>query len=181
MDHGAIYDNPATGTFSVHGAIFTKWQHLNYENGPLGYPTSDPQTTADRLAQKGTFAKVVGSKITARSAIYAHETLGTWAVEGALFTGYLAQRSEQGPLGYPTADAVAGSVGPVPYREQQFERGALFDSARGHGVALWGNLLAAYLEAGGPQGTYGLPLTSQSISGSTASATFVGGTLSVSI
>ena len=181
VDHGAIYDNPATGTFSVHGAIFTKWQHLNYENGPLGYPTSDPQTTADRLAQKGTFAKVVGSKITARSAIYAHETLGTWAVEGALFTGYLAQRSEQGPLGYPTADAVAGSVGPVPYREQQFERGALFDSARGHGVALWGNLLAAYLEAGGPQGTYGLPLTSQSISGSTASATFVGGTLSVSI
>lgn len=41
FQNGAIYYSPASGTHSVVGAIYAKWQSMNYENGALGYPTSD--------------------------------------------------------------------------------------------------------------------------------------------
>jgi len=40
-DGAAIYWSPATGAQSVHGAIRARWASLGYENGALGYPTSD--------------------------------------------------------------------------------------------------------------------------------------------
>jgi LGFP repeat/Lectin C-type domain len=38
---GAIYWTPATGAHEIHGPIFDKWASLGWEQGALGYPTSD--------------------------------------------------------------------------------------------------------------------------------------------
>ncbi len=38
---GSIYWTPATGAFSVHGAIRGHWASLGWELSSLGYPVSD--------------------------------------------------------------------------------------------------------------------------------------------
>lgn len=38
---GVIYWSPQTGAHEIHGSILNKWAQLNWEKGPLGYPTSD--------------------------------------------------------------------------------------------------------------------------------------------
>ncbi len=40
-NNGSIYWTPATGAWSVHGAIRDRWAALGWERSALGYPTSD--------------------------------------------------------------------------------------------------------------------------------------------
>ncbi|WP_245649638.1 LGFP repeat-containing protein [Nocardia shimofusensis] len=42
FQNGNIYHSPA-GTHAVYGAIFDEWARQGYENGRLGFPTSDEQ------------------------------------------------------------------------------------------------------------------------------------------
>ncbi|HET9825129.1 MAG TPA: hypothetical protein VFP87_07340, partial [Chitinophagaceae bacterium] len=42
---GVIYFSPPNGAYYLSGPIFTKWKEQGYENGRLGFPTSDPVTT----------------------------------------------------------------------------------------------------------------------------------------
>ena len=44
---GSIYWHPDFGIYAVHGEIFVKWNELERETGPLGYPTMDVSGTAD--------------------------------------------------------------------------------------------------------------------------------------
>ena len=46
FDGGSIYWSPATGAWSVHGAIRDKWGTLGWEKGALGYPVSDEEGLA---------------------------------------------------------------------------------------------------------------------------------------
>jgi hypothetical protein len=41
FSNASIYWSPATGAHEVHGAIRDAWAARHWENGPLGYPTSD--------------------------------------------------------------------------------------------------------------------------------------------
>jgi uncharacterized protein with LGFP repeats len=41
FQNGAIYWSPATGAHELHGAIRDAWGASGWENGPLGFPTSD--------------------------------------------------------------------------------------------------------------------------------------------
>ncbi|HEX4334506.1 MAG TPA: hypothetical protein VH062_01260 [Polyangiaceae bacterium] len=41
FQNGAIYWSPDTGAHEVHGAILGRWGELGWEQGSLGYPTSD--------------------------------------------------------------------------------------------------------------------------------------------
>ncbi len=44
---GSIYWTPNTGPWSVHGAIRARWASMGWENGPVGYPTSDEYAIPD--------------------------------------------------------------------------------------------------------------------------------------
>jgi uncharacterized protein with LGFP repeats len=49
---GGIWWHPSTGAFEVHGLIFQRYKELNFEQGGLGYPTSDEKSKgagADRF------------------------------------------------------------------------------------------------------------------------------------
>jgi uncharacterized protein with LGFP repeats len=37
----SVYWTPGTGAHAIYGAIRARWAALGYENGPLGYPTTD--------------------------------------------------------------------------------------------------------------------------------------------
>jgi uncharacterized protein with LGFP repeats len=44
FQNGLIVWSPASGAHEVHGAILSEWAAINYDMGPLGYPTSDVQS-----------------------------------------------------------------------------------------------------------------------------------------
>ena len=48
---GAIYWSPATGAHISTGGIRTAWGRLGYENGRLGYPTSDEYAISGGVRQ----------------------------------------------------------------------------------------------------------------------------------
>ncbi|MEI8051527.1 MAG: hypothetical protein WCI12_08835 [Actinomycetes bacterium] len=101
---GAIYSSPVAGTWGVHGAIFKHFKTLGYENGALGYPTSDVHRTTDGEGHLATFAKVTDGSIVDRAVIYSHPVTGTFSVHGAVLTAWQTSGAEAGPLGYPTSD-----------------------------------------------------------------------------
>ncbi|GAB2622627.1 hypothetical protein Aab01nite_26600 [Paractinoplanes abujensis] len=41
FQHGSVYYSPATGAHSVRGWIRSRWAMRDWENGPVGFPTSD--------------------------------------------------------------------------------------------------------------------------------------------
>jgi uncharacterized protein with LGFP repeats len=43
---GAVYSTPATGARVLRGAVLDAWARSGWENGALGYPTSDERTVA---------------------------------------------------------------------------------------------------------------------------------------
>lgn len=181
ISRGAIYWSPASSAHAVLGSISAKFAAMNYELGALGFPISDPQQTPDKHATFNLFAPVHGKALGAPSAIYAHSTLGTWAILAPVYASWSSLGGPTGSLGYPIADAVTAVAGGTSYSSQAFQSGVVFDSGVGHGAALWGTLLAAYRSAGGPTGSYGLPTTSQTKAGSSWTATFQHGTITVPV
>ncbi|MEC3956337.1 hypothetical protein VMT65_25085 [Nocardia sp. CDC153] len=43
FEYGGIYTSPAIGVHEIHGEIWKKWSDQGWEQGDLGYPTSDEQ------------------------------------------------------------------------------------------------------------------------------------------
>ncbi|QGF23535.1 M15 family metallopeptidase [Raineyella fluvialis] len=96
---GEIYWSPATGAHFVRGSIREVWTHNNWENGFLGYPTSDEFCG---LAQSGCGQHYQGADVYWSPATGAHvvrdDILAKWAANGA----------QAGFLGYPTSDQFCG-------------------------------------------------------------------------
>jgi hypothetical protein len=174
----AIYSTKATGAWALEGALLDAWQTGGGPTGPLGYPTSDAGPTLDAMATIQSFSTVAGSSRKRPGFLVDHPAKGLWSVIGAIAATWESLGRETGSLGYPLSDRTSGIAGTIRYRTQQFENGAVFSSSVGRGAALWGSLLTAYETAGGPAGSLGLPLATQTIAGATASADFQGGSLS---
>ncbi|MDQ2724621.1 MAG: hypothetical protein M3Y36_03915 [Actinomycetota bacterium] len=96
---GSIYWSPSTGAWSVHGAIYDHWAALRWEAGPLGYPVTDENGTADGVGRYNHFSN--------DGSIYWSPSTGAWSVHGAIYGLWASLRWEAGPLGYPTSDEFA--------------------------------------------------------------------------
>ena len=174
----AICATPVTGAWTLTGSLLSAWQTHGGATGPLGYPTSDAGPSLDAAATIQSFSTVEGSARKNLGFLVDHRVLGLWATTGAIARSWQLLGRETGVLGYPVADRSQGSAAAISYSSQQFEHGTVFTSSVGRGAALWGQLLDAYENAGGPAGSLGLPLGTQRISGATATASFQGGSLS---
>ncbi len=174
----AICSTRATGAWAVVGDLLDAWRAHGGPTGLLGYPAGDAGPTLDSSATIQPFSTVVGSTRRRPGFLVDHPVMGRWAVGGSIAATWASLGREVGVLGYPTADRTSGSTPAGGYRCQQFEHGAVYSSSVGRGAALWGPLLTAYLEGGGPAGPLGLPLGTQVVSGAGATATFEGGPLS---
>ena len=67
---GKIYSTPTTGTQSIWGAIERKWNSMDYERSPLGYPTSSELSDTDG----STYQKFQNGRI------YWTQARGAWVV-----------------------------------------------------------------------------------------------------
>jgi hypothetical protein len=113
----SIYWTPATGAWSVRGAIRAHWAALGWETGPMGYPTSDEQGTPDGV---GRFNHFTGGDRSGAS-IYWTPPTGARSVQGAIRAAWAGQGWETGRLGYPTTDEYAVPGG----RRNDFAGGSL--------------------------------------------------------
>lgn len=71
---GAVHYSPKTGAHITKGAIKTQWKKLKWENGKLGYPTTDEYKSGSKIVQKfegGTisWSKSTGTKVSYSSNI----------------------------------------------------------------------------------------------------------------
>jgi len=108
----SIYWTSGTGAHAVQGQIRDLWGSLGWENGLLGYPTTDERATADGGGRQNAFqtGAVIWSPATGAQAVY-----------GSIHTRYLALGGVTSPLGYPTRSEYAVPGG----RASDFEHGRI--------------------------------------------------------
>jgi uncharacterized protein with LGFP repeats len=92
---GTIYWSPATGAWTVKGAIGGRYSASGAHRGSLGYPVTleacgQPASGCIQRFQFGT--------------IYWSPATGAWSSRGAIGSRYAAAGAHRGSLGYPTAD-----------------------------------------------------------------------------
>ncbi len=95
FEGGGIYTTPATGTHAVSGEVYARWARGGWENGSLGYPTTDVTMLA---RDGGRFAHFQGGSV------YWSPGTGARVLSGAVRDRWAASGWENGPLGYPTTD-----------------------------------------------------------------------------
>ncbi len=134
---GSIYYSPATGAFSVRGAIRDHYNAFGGPAGFLGFPTTDESGTPDGVGRYNHFAN--------DGSIYYTPNTGAQSVHGAIRDQWAAMGFERSSLGYPTSDET-----PTPNRVgsyNYFTGGSLYYSpatgaheVRGAILNEWGSL-----------------------------------------
>jgi uncharacterized protein with LGFP repeats len=163
FQNGALYRSAGTGAHAVVGAIHTRWAAMGYEQGPLGWPTSDRIDLGDRRGQRTDFQ---------RGSLVWTPTTGAHTISGSIGARWEAQR---GLLGYPTTDQLPTSTRTAVYTF--FENGAVYDSAATGVRTIDGEVFRKWAALGYETGPMGLP-TSDTIGirdGRGRFSTFAGG------
>lgn len=116
-NNAAIYWTPSTGAHLVRGGIRGTWAALGWENGRLGYPTTDELCG---LVRGGCSEQFQGGSV------YWNPTTGAHEVWGAFRAYWAGTGWERGSLGYPTSNEYSAN-GMI---RQNFERGYLLYNPR---------------------------------------------------
>jgi L,D-peptidoglycan transpeptidase YkuD (ErfK/YbiS/YcfS/YnhG family) len=160
---GAIYWSPATGAHTSRGAVRGEYAAKGWENGFLGYPTTDEVP----IRSGGVYQLYQGGAILWSPATGAH-TSG-----GAIRSGWAATGYENGPLGYPTTDEIALRGGVY----QLYQGGAMYWSPGTGAHASRGGIRAVWAGTGYENGSLGYPVADELCSGSSCIQKFQGGTI----
>ncbi|MDP9885818.1 ribosomal protein L35AE/L33A [Sinomonas atrocyanea] len=147
-DRGAIVWSPATGAHTSTGAIRARYSQLGYENGVLGYPTTDE---AGGLKDGGVYQLYQGGAIV-WSGTGAHASLGGIRAEWGRL-GY-----ENGVLGYPTGEETGGLKGGV---YQMYQGGAIVWSPATGAHASTGAIRTRYGQLGYETSVLGYPTSDE--------------------
>ena len=146
---GDVYWSKFTGGRAVTGPIRTAYDAAG-GSAALGFPIADqgPVTGGTALALQD-------------ASIYWSAGTGAHMVRGDVRANWWSRGGITGPLGFPTADSaavtgLAGSSGQVG----TFSNGAIYVSAATGARVLSGDVLTAYLAAGGPA-VLGFPAADQ--------------------
>ena len=156
---GALYSSAATGARLLSGSVLAAFVAAG---GPekIGFPIADQSAVTG-----GTAAAFQNASI------YASQATGAHVVRGEVRAAWWGRGGVTGPLGFPTKNtaSVAG-LGDTTGQVGTFSGGALYWSAATGARLVSGNVLAAYVAAGGPQ-KVGFPVADQGpVTGGTAAA-----------
>jgi uncharacterized protein YkwD len=151
---GCILYSPASGAHLTTGAIRGKWAATGFENGALGYPTSDE---VSGLRNGGVYQNYQGGSILWSPASGAHLSVGgirnVWAR-----TGF-----ESGVLRYPVTDEVAGLRDGGVY--QNYQGGAIIWSPATGGFVSRGGTRSVWAATGFEGGRLGYPTSNEYVTG----------------
>ncbi|MGN6406661.1 LGFP repeat-containing protein, partial [Sinomonas sp.] len=145
---GAIIWSQATGAHSSMGAIRQRWQQMGFENGILGYPTSE---TIGGLRNGGSFQNYEGGAIMWSPTTGAHESVGPirdrWGQLGF----------EGGSLGYPVSNVIGGLRNGGSF--QNYEGGAIMWSPTTGAQESVGPIRVRWGQLGFEGGSLGYPVS----------------------
>ena len=144
---GAVYWSEATGAHAVGGAIRATWGRAGWENGVLGYPTSDPVP----LRGGGVGQRFQGG------AVYWTPSTGAHVVRGWLGDTWAAWGYEAGVLGYPVMNEVCGLRGGGC--GQVFQGGSIYLTAGTGSHVIGGAIRDRWAAQGYENGLLGYPTT----------------------
>ncbi|HEU5152074.1 MAG TPA: hypothetical protein VFU19_16390 [Iamia sp.] len=146
FQRGGIYRFTDGSTYGVPEPYYAVWQQYGGLGGVLGRPTGSPRRSADERAIYINFAT---GRIYRRSQV-------TVEIHGAIFTKHEALGGIAGALGHVATNVTTLSDGRG--RASIFEHGGvIYYSAATGAFGVWGSLLTAYLDDGGPTGRMGYP------------------------
>lgn len=95
FEGGSIYWSGSTGAQQVGGLIRDKWASMGWENGKLGFPTTDEFNAGGGSGRGNHFQG---------GSVYYSPQGGTHPVWGAIRDQWMASGWENGQYGYPTSD-----------------------------------------------------------------------------
>ncbi|WP_159840221.1 glycoside hydrolase domain-containing protein [Nocardia sp. CY41] len=124
FDNGHIYWHPATGAHAIPASLFGKYSELGWEQGPLGYPTTECTVLPQGEVQGFQGGALYGKDGDNRPPVWVH---------GAIRDRWHRSGSETGPFGWPLADEEELPGGEV---RQRFEHGQIIWPGRRDTVAL---------------------------------------------
>ncbi|MGY3568071.1 hypothetical protein [Sinomonas sp. RB5] len=165
---GAVIWTPANGAMVSHGAIRSVWQALGFENGKMGYPTTDE---VGGLKDGGVYQMYEGGAIVWSPATGAHESTG--AIRGR----YSQLGYENGVMGYPTGAETSGLKDGGVY--QLYQGGAIEWSPATGAFESKGAIRARYSQLGYENGVMGYPTSgeTQGLKGGGVSQAYQGGAI----
>ncbi|MFC0455367.1 PKD domain-containing protein [Arthrobacter liuii] len=143
---GAIISAPTHNLFVSHGAIRSEWAALNFENGLMGYPTTDE---VGGLVNGGVYQNYEGGAIIWTPATGPHESFGSIRSE------WQALGFEGGVLAYPTSEVVTGLINGGSY--QNYQGGAIVSSPASGTHESYGAIRTAWMSTGFERGALGYP------------------------
>lgn len=148
---GAIIWSPATGAHLSVGSTRDKWASTGYENGSLGYPTSDE---VGGLRDGGVYQLYQGGAILWSPATGAHISSN-----GAIRDEWAATGFENGALGYPTSEVITGLKDGGSY--QAYQNGGIFSSPATGTHAITAGINGKWRGQGAENGALGYPTTDE--------------------
>ncbi|HEX4402415.1 MAG TPA: hypothetical protein VHZ98_13915 [Galbitalea sp.] len=135
---------------AVVGPMWPEYEDAGGPGGWLGAPIA-AQTTWSAGGLDGSY------QYFQNGVVYNTTTTGTVAVaSGPIRSTYGAAGGSSGPLGWPTADAIATTGG----MSQQFQGGSIYQSGS-KAFVVAGAIAAKYQSAGGPGGSLGWPSSAE--------------------
>ncbi|QGF23977.1 L,D-transpeptidase family protein [Raineyella fluvialis] len=170
FQHGEIYWSPASGAHWSRGSIVESWRGQGWENGSLGYPTSDEFCG---LTQSG-----CGQHFQHGEIYWTPNTGAHWS-RGSIVESWRGQGWENGPLGYPVSDEFCGLV--RGGCGQHFQRGEIYWSPGTGAHVIRGAIVEAWRAAGWENGRYGYPLGTEYWSAGKPTQRFEGGFLTYGV
>ncbi|WP_337059523.1 excalibur calcium-binding domain-containing protein [Kineococcus sp. G2] len=145
---GSMYWSPATGAHFTAGAIRGEWASHGWENGRLGFPTTNDTPTPDG---RGWYTHFQGGSVYWSPATGAHFTAG--AIRGE----WASHGWENGRLGFPATDDTPTPNGRGWYTH--FQGGSVYWSPATDAHFTAGAIRGAWASHGWENGRLGVPAT----------------------
>ena len=143
---GSVYWSAATGAHQVGGAIRDRWAGTGWENGFLGYPTSDEIVTPNGAGHYNHFQ---------RGSVYWSAATGAHSVSGPIGDRWAALGWENSPLGFPATDELITPNGTGHY--EHFQGGSVYWSAASGAHSVSGAIRDRWGASGWENGPLGFP------------------------
>lgn len=148
---GCILYSPKTGARLSMGAIRTAWAATGFENGAMGYPTSDE---IGGLKDGGVYQRYQGG------VIYFHPNVGATVTQyGRIRDMWLHVGNVNGRLGYPTSNVKAGLKNSGSM--QSFQGGDIYYSPATGPKIINGGIGSIWKANGAENSTLGYPITNE--------------------
>ena len=145
---GRAYWHPDTGAHFLWGRIGARYVEMGATHSWLGYPKSEEHEISKG---RGRFVEFEHGNI-----YWTHET-GAYAVKHDIMRTWGEKGYENGPLGYPVANAENVGDGQV----QRFQNGVITRDKDGKTQYVQGEIAKKYMAAKGPESKLGFPVTGE--------------------